>query len=139
MVAPRLGRVHEDVVGDHQVKQPVLAGGELRAGVHPEVDAGVVRLRDVEYPHGDVHAGNKGAAVAELPRQVARPAAGVGHGEPADVAGEFPQDGIGVQPPVAVTVVADLDTPVVGKKVPALAGFLEGGRRSSVFLPTGRL
>jgi hypothetical protein len=86
----------------------------------------VVGPRDLDYPPGEVHTGNQGTAGAELPRQVARPAAGVEPGEPANVAGELPQDGIGVQPPVAVTLVADLDALVRGEQVPAVAGFLEG-------------
>jgi hypothetical protein len=124
MVASRSG-VHEDVVGDHQVELPVRAGREFGAGVHPEVDAGVVGPRDLDHPSGEVHAGDAGAFVAELPRQVARAAAGVEHGEPADVAGQPPQDGVGVHPPIAVPVGADLDAPVGGEQVPGPARFLE--------------
>jgi hypothetical protein len=43
----------------------------------------------------------------------------------ADVAGEFPEDGVGVKPPVAVPVGADLDAPVVGKLIPAFPEFLK--------------
>src|SRR5262249_58060504 len=122
---PEFGRVYEDVVADHQVELVILAGRELGAGVHPEVDAGVVGPRDLDHPLGEVHAGDTGAAVAELPRQVPRAAAGVEHGEPAYVARELPQDGVGVEPPVAVPIVADLNAPAVGEQVPALAGFLQ--------------
>src|SRR3954471_17795677 len=85
----------------------------------------MVGPRDLDHARGEIHAGDAGAAVAELPRQVAGAAARVEHGQPAHVAGELPQDGVGVEPAVAVPVVADLDTPVIGEKVPAPAGFLQ--------------
>jgi hypothetical protein len=85
----------------------------------------VVRPRDLDHPLGEVHARHEGAAVPEFRRQIPRAATGVEHGKPADVAGELPQDGVGIQPPVAVPVVADLDAPVIGEKVPAPASFLQ--------------
>src|SRR5262249_35915587 len=94
----------------------------------------VVGPRDLDHPLGEIHAGDEGAFVTELPRQVAGAAAGVEHGEPADVAGELPQDGVGVHPAVAVSVGPDLESPVIRKTVPAPAGFLERAvahRRSS--------
>jgi hypothetical protein len=121
----QVGGVHEDVIGDQQVKLPVLKSGELGAGVHPEVDAGVVRPRDLDHPPGKVHAGDAGDPVAEPRGEVAGSASGVEHGKPKDVTGELPQDGVGVEPPVAVPVSADLHAPVIGEQVPAVADLLE--------------
>lgn len=49
-------------------------------------------------------------------------AAGVEHPEPVDVIGECPQDGVGIEDAVALSVITHLNPPVVSHAVPELSG-----------------
>jgi hypothetical protein len=49
-------------------------------------------------------------------------AAGVEHPEPVDVIGEYPQDGVGIEDVVALSVITHLNPPVVSHAVPELSG-----------------
>ena len=98
---------------------------KLGAGIHSEANIGMLRTRDLDHSLGEVNASNKSAPVTEFLRQIPCTATCVEHREPAYIACEFPQYGVGIQDSVPVSVITNLDPPVVGDAVPEIPDFFK--------------
>src|SRR6185369_2296104 len=99
---------------------------------HAKLEGGKLLASNGDHAVRQINTGDLGAAMAELLREVASAAPGVEHTAAANVPGQRPQNGVGVQAPVGVAFGADLDLPIVGDAIPEVTDLIVHGAAPSL-------
>src|SRR5215813_3559164 len=117
--------IHQHIVRDHQVKVCISECAQCSAGIHAEVYRGIVGTGDLDHALGEVNARDTSAPVIELLGQIPGATACVEYREPVDVACELPQNGVGIQDTVAISLIPNLYPPVGSNTVPQSSDFFK--------------
>src|SRR5262245_55925458 len=114
--------IHQHIVRDHQVKGRISKGAQFGTGIHAEVDSGIMSTSDLDHALGEVNTRDTSTPVTELFGQIPGATTCVEYREPVDITCELPQNRIGIQNAVAISLISNLYLPINSHTVPQISG-----------------
>src|SRR5947209_1737153 len=66
----KLWRVHEHVIGNHDIELRVADSSEFRAGIHPKLDTRIVASGDFDHAVRQINSGHRGTPIGSLFGQI---------------------------------------------------------------------